>query len=213
MKPHFLYNALETIHMLGESGRIRRAQRALRALGEFYRLSLSSGREMVSIAQELRLTESYLFVQHLRYTDQFTYTVDTDGAHMETVVIPKLTIQPLVENAIYHGIKGLEHPAQISVCAEADAGGTWRIAVRDTGRGMNASQLERLRRGESDRTSFGFFSVVERLRLHLGRAVSVHIESDPGHGTTVEIRGPAPTTPPEAQQAGSVTLPHPSSPE
>lgn len=69
-KPHFLYNSLEMVHMLGEAGRHRRAQRAVRALSEFYRLSLAGGHELVSLATELVLTEHYLFVQHLRYQEQ-----------------------------------------------------------------------------------------------------------------------------------------------
>jgi len=196
IKPHFLYNSLEMVHMLGETGRWRRAQRSLRALSDFYRLSLASGRELVSLATELELTEHYLFVQHLRYHNQFTYTVERDGADTIPLEIPKLTIQPLVENAIYHGIKGLDRVCHIAVRVHAAAPresteavvppGTVQIIVADDGRGIDRDHLAALRELRTE-GSFGFASVIQRLRLHLGRAVTFSIDSAPDKGTTVTI--------------------------
>lgn len=193
IKPHFLYNSLEMVHMLGETGRWRRAQRALRALSEFYRLSLAAGRELVPISTELELTEHYLFVQHLRYLSQFTYSVTSQRDHLEMVEVPKLTIQPLVENAIYHGVKGMDRSCHISVHVDTspqDAGGSgntgWRIIVSDNGRGMDPERLEELRNLRIE-GSFGFGSVIQRLRLHLDRPIQFAVDSAPDKGTTVEI--------------------------
>jgi two-component system sensor histidine kinase YesM len=202
IKPHFLYNSLEMVHMLGETGRWRRAQRSLRALSDFYRLSLASGREMVPLVTELELTEHYLFVQHLRYHNQFTYTVVRNGADAIELEIPKLTIQPLVENAIYHGIKGLDRVCHIDVGVDVaflphaagpgiDPGttrvpGTVQITVADDGRGIDGDHLDALRELRTE-GSFGFASVIQRLRLHLGHDVTFSIDAAPDRGTTVTI--------------------------
>ncbi len=187
IKPHFLYNALEMVHMLGDTGRWRRAQRALRALSEFYRLSLAAGHEMVSLSTELELTEHYLFVQHLRYHSQFTYFVGQIGSGTVDMEIPKLTIQPLVENAIYHGIKGMDRVCHIAVGVES-AGNPrlCRITVSDDGRGMDRNRLEELRLLRTD-GAFGFGSVIQRLRLHLEAPVDFVVDSRPDEGTTVTI--------------------------
>ena len=186
-KPHFLYNSLEMVHMLGETGRHRRAQRAIRALSEFYRLSLAGGHELVSLTTELVLTEHYLFVQHLRYHDQFEYRVNREGASLDQVKLPKLTVQPLVENAIYHGIKGLSRRCMIAVTATVfDDGSGWQIEVSDDGRGMPQDRLDYLRELRLD-ASFGFRSIVQRLRLYLSIPIRYEIESAEEGGTTVTI--------------------------
>lgn len=187
IKPHFLYNALETIHVLGETGRSRRAQRALRALSEFYRLSLADGNELVSLRTELDLTDHYLFVQHLRYHDQFRYSIRGREDATADVSLPKLTLQPLVENAIYHGIKGLSRECIIEVSAERDEAGRWVLTVRDDGRGMAEERLAELRELRRE-SSFGFRSTIQRLRLHLGDEVEYSVESATGRGTTVVLR-------------------------
>lgn len=193
VKPHFLYNSLEMIHMLGETGRNRRGQRALRALSEFYRLSLAGGREVIPLSQELELTRNYLFVQNLRYREQFTYEVRTTGEGADTATIPKLTIQPLVENAIYHGIKGAGRRCRLTVRAYALGGGTWQIEVADDGRGMEAERLRALRTLEVE-SAFGFSSVIQRLRLHLGEGVRFSIDSRPDRGTRIAVELPLPAT-------------------
>lgn len=197
IKPHFLYNSLEMIHMLGETGQWRRAQRALRNLSDFYRTSLSAGREMISLAEELTLTENYLFIQHLRYGDQLSYEIRSELAAPAAVAVPKLTIQPLVENAIYHGVKGAGHPCTVTVVVRAavgarpGAGGGWQLSVADDGRGMDeatrAALLSPTASAPAAPEGFGFHSVVERLRLHGSDPVAVEVRSAPGTGTTVTI--------------------------
>lgn len=189
IKPHFLYNSLETIHMLGETGHTRRGQRALRALSEFYRLSLAGGRDLIPLSLELELTRNYLLVQHLRYRDQFTYETRSEGTGADTVTIPKLTVQPLVENAIYHGIKGVGRRCRLKVEASALPSGSWRVTVTDDGRGMEEDRLRAVRDLEVD-SAFGFTSVIKRLRLHLGEEVRFSIDSRPDQGTTVSIDFP-----------------------
>lgn len=185
IKPHFLYNALEMIHILGETGRNSRAQRAIRTLSEFYRLSLADGNELISLQTELDLTGHYLFIQHLRYHDQFQYSVRCTGAGAESLLLPKLTLQPLVENAIYHGIKGMQRKCTISVKAERAASGGWRLLVSDDGRGMPTARLAELRELRS-KGSFGFRSVIQRLRLHLAD-VRFEVRSLPDDGTAITI--------------------------
>lgn len=191
-KPHFLYNSLEMVHMLGETGRHRRAQRAVRALSEFYRLSLAGGHELVSMETELTLTEHYLLVQHLRYHDQFEYRVLRHGPGMDRIQLPKLTIQPLVENAIYHGVKGLSRRCVVTVSvtvAEDESG--WEIAVSDDGRGMSEQRRIHLQELQLD-ASFGFRSIIQRLRLYLSAPIRYQIQSMEGSGTTVTIAADVP---------------------
>ena len=190
IKPHFLYNALEMIHVLGETGRRYKAQRAIRVLSEFYRFSLSSGKDFISLRDELKLTEHYLFIQHMRYHDQFSYRMESigPGDAADRIRIPKLTVQPFVENAIYHGIKGLSRVCTITVRAEtAEGSEDWRLVVADTGRGMTQDkldELESLHHGDS----VGVPNVLQRLSLYMKDTVNFSVDSRPGGGTRIVIQ-------------------------
>jgi two-component system sensor histidine kinase YesM len=104
IKPHFLYNTLDVIYALSELGRVKDVQKTTKALADFYRVTLSKGRDIITIEEEMRNVRDYLSIQQIRYSDVFNYTMEVENAVLPHSIL-KLTLQPLVENAIYHGLK------------------------------------------------------------------------------------------------------------
>ena len=193
INPHFLYNTMETIASFIKLGMSREALEALHSLVDFYRLSLSSGREIITVEEELRLTECYLKLQSLRYVEYMDYRIEFEQ-DTYALRIPKLTIQPLVENAIYHGIKESRKRGIIFVEGRI-SGQELVILVYDTGKGIDARQLEViqdniLKRTASNGTSFGLGNVAQRLNLLYGERFHMRVESILGEFTEVYIRIP-----------------------
>lgn len=192
IKPHFLYNSLSTIISFIRLNDPNAAVEVAKNLATFYRGSLSRGSDVVTLAQEFRMTESYLHIQMMRYGDRMSCSthLSEEVAHL---LVPKLTLQPLVENAIYHGIKEADHQGEIRILAER-SGSLCRIHVQDTGRGMTAEQLERLRQGVPDDSGstggFGVHSIRTRMALMYGDGFSCQITSAPGAGTDVCLSFP-----------------------
>lgn len=192
IKPHFLYNSLSTIISFIRLNDPEAAVEVAKNLATFYRGSLSRGSDVVTLGQEFRMTESYLHIQMMRYGDQRSCSVSLpeELAHLP---VPKLTLQPLVENAIYHGIKESDHEGEIQVLAERE-GNLCRVHVRDTGRGMTNEQLEQLRSGapsSKDSTGgFGVHSIRMRMTLMYGDGFSFQVTSAIGEGTDVCLSFP-----------------------
>jgi two-component system sensor histidine kinase YesM len=192
IKPHFLYNTLDLVYMLNDLGRNEEARDTTKALADFYRIALSKGSEMITIGEEIKNARDYMSIQRVRYPDVFDFDIEVPQELMR-YKIPKLSIQPLVENAIYHGLKmkgSLGH-IWISGCRE---GQVVVLTVRDDGIGMPASKLKDIfNRNPQDGipVSFGIFSVHERIRLYFGEEYGVAISSREREGAEVKIRVPA----------------------
>ena len=190
INPHFLYNTLDTIIWLIEAGKTEEAEEMVTDLSSFFRHSLSNGEDVVTLEDEEKQIQSYLQIQQFRYKDIMDYSIDIDPAIKETR-LPKLTIQPLVENALYHGVKLKRAKGLIKVTGRAE-GGDIVIVVSDTGAGMTEERLGELREGlkKRERVGFGLSTVDERLKLFFGGKYGLSIESTEGEGTDVTVRIP-----------------------
>ena len=176
IKPHFLYNTLDTIYCLSEMGNSQEASRTTKLLSDFYRHALSHGLDWVPLAEEIRQTEDYLAIQKIRYQDTLDYSVVADEECGE-VCVPKLTLQPLVENAIDHGIKHMGRKGHLTISAHP-MDGYVEIRVIDDGLGMTQEKLEQvLSQSRENEESFGLRSVFERLNLYYGDAFSMKVET------------------------------------
>lgn len=191
IKPHFLYNTLDSIKQLCELGETREAGAMVAALAKFFRISISNGREVISIAEELEHIRNYLVILKMRYADQFDYDIRVSPETYPCEII-KLTLQPLVENAIYHGIKEKRGPGQIIIDGYIQDDQVI-LEVRDNGAGMTEETLERVRqmRGKDESGhGLGLANVARRLQLHYGPEYGLEIESTPGIGTCVRVQLP-----------------------
>ena len=190
INPHFLYNTLDTIVWLIETGKTEEAEKMIVSLSTYFRSFLSNGKEIITLAEEERHIRSYLEIQQVRYKDILTYEIDFDPEYSQCL-IPKMTLQPLVENAIYHGIKLKRGGGSILISDECD--GNWiTLRVKDTGMGMPEETLAELRAGlESDETpGFGITAAYKRLKLLFGDKCTFDISSISGVGTEISIRIP-----------------------
>lgn len=194
INPHFLYNTLDTIVWLIEGNQEDEAVEMVVALSDFFRLVLSKGRELISLREEKEHISSYLGIQAVRYRDILEYEISIDPSLYEYQIL-KLTLQPLVENALYHGIKYKRAKGMICITGHKEED-TLHLTVRDNGVGMDLADLEQLRRdierpcSETDK-GFGLANVNERIHVHFGPEYGMKIWSEKGKGTTVELRIPA----------------------
>lgn len=194
INPHFLYNTLDIIVWMIENEKQGDAVRAVTALARFFRISLSRGKSIITVADELEHVRNYLMIQHMRYKNKFTYSIEADEEVLELASL-KLILQPLVENAIYHGMEFMDGDGEICIRA-------WRqnselfLSVEDNGLGMTEEQVKRLfedtehvssRRG----SGIGVKNVNERIRLYFGSGYGLMIESEPDEGTKVTAHLPA----------------------
>lgn len=193
INPHFLYNTMDTIIWLIEAGKNAEATQMVSDLSNFFRFSLSKGKDVITLAEEESHVRSYLQIQQARYADILRYTIDLPD-RLADVRIPKLTLQPLVENALYHGIKMKRGMGHIYILGKVE-GSDVVLQVTDDGAGMSEEQLHRLvdslDRGE--RVGFGLSTIHERLRLLFGEGYGLTIHSREGVGTTVFVRIPRET--------------------
>lgn len=189
VKPHFLYNTLDIILVLIEMNKTREAGRVTKKLADYYKNSLSSSEEIIPLGRELRIVEDYLDLQLMRYEDRFSYEIDADCT-LEQVNVPKMMLQPLVENAIYHGLKYKEDWGTIKICVQKQENGIL-VEVADNGIGMTPERLEELSRLEKKPEGhFGVYSVDHRLKLYFGADTGLHFESVYGEGTRVTFYMP-----------------------
>ena len=192
--PHFLYNTLYSIKSLCDMGMNREASSMISALSNFFRISISKGQEMISIEEEIEHIKSYLFIQEMRYGDDFSYEIDVDQ-HILSFRIIKLTLQPLVENAIYHGVKQKRGKGTILVKGYC-INDTIYFEVIDNGVGMDVNKIKEImdalnNKEENAALGIGLRSVHERIQLHYGPSYGINIESELGKGTKVTVTVPA----------------------
>ncbi len=191
IKPHFLYNSIDTIGYMALDAGADNVHAALETLGSFYRNFLSKGEREIPLSREVWIVKDYLSIQKLRYGDILNDEYDI-AENTKNAIVPKLVLQPLVENCIYHGIrpKGEEGTIRISSYMEY---GVLHLIVRDTGVGMTQEQIDKIlstQRAEAeelDSESFGLWGTIERVRYYTGKEDIVRIRSEIGEYTEIEF--------------------------
>lgn len=191
IKPHFLYNSLETIGYLALEAGADKVHDSLETLGSFYRNFLSKGSREITLLREIQIVRDYLALQKLRYGDIIDDIYDI-AEDTEEYIIPKLILQPIVENCIYHGIRIKGEKGTIRITSRL-IDDVLHLAVRDTGVGMSKEQIDKIlmqKRDDTkdtDKKSFGLWDTIERIRIFCGRDDVVKIESEPGEYTEIEL--------------------------
>ena len=189
INPHFLYNTLDSISWMCEQGKNAEAVVMVNALARLFRISISRGHELIPIEKELQHAEAYLQIQKYRYKNQFTYHFTVDESCTQ-YLCNKITLQPIIENAIVHGLDLMVEDGHIEITVCPD-GGDVLLKVSDDGIGMAPEQVAALLQNEpSDRTGIGIKNVNDRLRIYFGPGYGLSIDSVPDEGTTVTIRMP-----------------------
>jgi len=192
INPHFLYNTLEMLGWMAYKSKPKEIQAMTCSLAQFYRLSLNHGNDITSVSNELELVKNYLFIQSARFRNNFSYVIDVEG--IEEYSIPKITLQPIVENSILHGILEKENK-----CGTIKIRGRLNkdiivLIVEDDGIGMGQAQIDKIMRSYSESNctkNYGLRNIEMRLRLYFGIKKAIKIKSKPGVGTKVIITIPA----------------------
>lgn len=190
INPHFLYNTLDAITWLAESGEQKKVVSMVGSLSEFFRTALNGGRDIITIEEELQHVRSYLEIEQVRYQDILRYEISVPE-ELNKYLIPKITIQPLVENALYHGIKNKRGPGMILIKAKKEKD-FFNIQIEDNGIGIEEERLEQVRAGIRDKVLtgkdiYGLYNVNERIRLNFGEQYGIFIESVHGEKTVVSV--------------------------
>lgn len=194
INPHFLYNTLDIIVWMIENEQKAEAVKVVTALARFFRISLSKGKSIILVKDELEHVRNYLMIQQMRFKNKFTYTIDAEPETLGLASL-KLMLQPLVENAIYHGMEFMDGDGEIEVKVRREGEDLWFI-IRDNGLGMTTEQVESLLSEHPHVTSkrgsgIGVKNVNERIRLYFGEQYGLLIESEPDEGTVIRIHLPA----------------------
>lgn len=192
INPHFLYNTLDSIIWMIHSEEYEGAAEMVSSLAKFFRISLSQGKDMIPLKKELEHATSYLKIQNIRFKDKFDFRVEADPKLMK-YLIPKLSIQPLLENAIYHGMEGMYDDGEIIISVYEEDGNI-KIDVADNGLGMTEEKLHYIMHNQvvsSKRGSgIGVRNVNERIQLIYGKQYGITIASELDEGTTATITIP-----------------------
>lgn len=189
INPHFLYNTLDSIAWMCEEDRTKEAVEMVNALARLFRISISRGHELITLEREVEHAKSYLKIQNYRYKNQFTYEFDVEESCL-SYLCNKITLQPIIENAIYHGIDRMVDEGCIQIRIEEEENAI-RMTVTDNGVGMTKEQCQEiLHREAGDRTGIGIKNVNDRIRIYFGEEYGLHITSELDEGTCVEIRIP-----------------------
>lgn len=208
INPHFLYNTLDSIIWMAEGGKNENVIKLVTAMSKFFRISLNKGKDWVSIKTELEHAKSYLTIQQMRYYDILTYEIDV-AEELYPYPILAMTLQPLIENALYHGIKNKRGLGKISITGQFENDQYILLHVEDNGIGILPERLQELqdnlqayREGavpnhevleqqvQEHNGGFGLFNVHQRLRLYFGEPCGLMLESVYGEGTTISVRIP-----------------------
>ncbi|HKM30396.1 MAG TPA: sensor histidine kinase [Bacilli bacterium] len=188
INPHFLYNTLDSIVWLIENDKNTDASQMVVALAKLFRISISRGRNIITIKDELEHARSYLIIQRFRYSDSFKYEFDVDEEVLEYTTM-KLILQPLIENAIYHGLKNIIDEGFIKIGAHREQDNVV-FTVTDNGYGLKKEKIEQLYTNFKNphlNDGVGLKNVYLRLVLYYGKAADLQIESELDEGTTIKI--------------------------
>ncbi len=188
INPHFLYNTLDSIAWMCEEERTQEAVIMVNALAKLFRISISKGHELIPVEQECQHAENYLKIQKFRYKNQFSYRFDVQKECLQ-YLCNKITLQPIIENAIYHGLDMVEE-GQICITIRED-GDDILMMVEDNGVGMTEEKCaEILKKEPGEKGGIGIKNVHDRIRIYFGEQYGLTIHSELDRGTCVEIRMP-----------------------
>lgn len=189
INPHFLYNTLDSIIWMAECNQNQKVVLMTSALAKLFRISLNKGEEIITIGGELEHVKNYLVIQKMRYNNKLDYLIDVDQ-EIQSYKTLKLILQPLVENAIYHGIKNQPEKGIIHITGK-EVDGKIQLQVIDNGVGMDPEQLKNIyseeQRKKSKGNGVGVKNVHERLQVYFGKEYGLSFESEVGKGTIVTI--------------------------
>ncbi|MGI6031138.1 MAG: cache domain-containing sensor histidine kinase [Eubacteriales bacterium] len=194
IKPHFLYNTLDTIQWIAQRYHVDEIVHIVGSLSTLFRLGLSGGNQMVSLYNELTHARSYLEIQKVRYEDKLEYDIEYEEELAQCKVL-KVLLQPVIENAIIHGIQAKPGKGSILVSAYQEKN-TLVLSVTDDGVGLSSEALIEANRklnvkpDAQQKSGYGLYNINERIQLAFGKEYGVRIFSSLGEGTTVEIRHP-----------------------
>jgi two-component system sensor histidine kinase YesM len=197
INPHFLYNTLDTIIWMAESKKTDEVIKIVSALSDFFRISLSKGMDWITIGEEVERVRSYLTIQKMRYRNILDFKIEVDENVSENTIL-KLILQPLVENALYHGIKNKRQGGTISVRAQRKGRDEILLEVEDNGIGFMPEKLAQLQAELKDNSGdikfesgFGLGNVNKRIRLYYGEPYGLSVQSEYMTGTCVTLVIPA----------------------
>ncbi len=190
INPHFLYNTFDTITWLAEDHQNAQVVALISSLANFFRTTLSNGKDFISIREEKSHIKSYLEIQQARYRDILEYEIIIPK-ELNNYTVPKLTLQPIIENAIYHGIKNKRCKGKITIRGFLQED-VILLTITDDGIGMSEDKLAELKSSIKKGTSIGFglTNVCERIKLYYGNEYGLEMKSALDQGTTMEIRIP-----------------------
>jgi len=198
INPHFLYNTLYSIKGLCDMGLTKEASQMISALSNFFRIGISKGQEVISIKEEIEHIKNYLFIQEMRYGDDFTYTIQVDEDILSNQIV-KLSLQPLIENAIYHGVKQKRGQGKLLIRGYRDTNQIY-LEVSDNGLGITEERLKAINdelqldyQEKKQYIGIGIKSVNDRIKLQFGKAYGLTIYSRYGEGTSMIITIPVTT--------------------
>lgn len=200
INPHFLYNTLDSIVWMAEAGKNNQVIQLVQSLSKLFRISLSKGRDWIIINKEVEHVHSYLVIQQMRYRDILDYEIDIDP-RLNPYPILKMILQPIVENALYHGLKNKRRKGLIRLTGRIENEEDIVLIVEDDGIGMSPEKLEQMRdyltnnqppeqTGNEVSGGFGLHNVQQRIKLYYGDKYGVNIDSIQNEGTKVSIRIP-----------------------
>jgi two-component system, sensor histidine kinase YesM len=192
IKPHFLYNTLDTIHWMAKKYGAKDVIQVISALTNLFRIGLSKGNEVIRLSEEIEHVKSYLVIQKVRYEEMLEYDIEVDE-DINNLYVQKLILQPIVENAIYHGIKEKKEPGRIKITAQVKED-MLIFTIEDNGVGIPDDKLEKinfsLSNESGERFGYGTFNVNERIQLSYGKGYGIVINSIVGMMTEVMIKHP-----------------------
>lgn len=189
--PHFLYNTLNAVVRLASSGRNDEVVTTISSLSKFFRISLSGGKQVITVQEELEHVRHYLIIQQIRFRNKFTYEIEADERVLSLHTM-KLILQPLVENAIVHGLQSSVDEGHIHIQARS-VDDLLVYTITDNGVGIPPMRLQEIIQGQVESvegSGVGLHNVHERLRLYYGDGYGLEIESEPDEGTCVTLRLP-----------------------
>ena len=193
INPHFLYNTLDIIVWMIENENSDKAVNIVTALAKFFRISLSKGKNIITVKDEVEHVRNYLMIQNMRFKNRFEYSIDVDEKVLSYSSL-KLMLQPLVENAIYHGMEFMDGDGEIDVKVFKEDDSLY-FTITDNGLGMSKDMVETLLSKDfvpsKKGSGIGVKNVNERIKLYFGSEYGLKVESEPDEGTKITIHLPA----------------------
>ncbi|MEW9711541.1 sensor histidine kinase [Paenibacillus sp. SI92] len=193
INPHFLYNTLDLINWMADSGLNTDIKKVVKALARFYKVSLSSGKDIITLREELQHVSFYVQIQNIRFENKIDFQINVEDELLDNS-IPKITLQPIVENAILHGILGRTHREGTITITGSRQENTLHLVIKDNGVGMRPNQVDDIMAGISRNkiggSGYGVKNVIERIRHYFGEPYNLTYRSQLGEGTEVEITIP-----------------------